>query len=140
MLPQASGIEATDLDGGGFSSDDGASAANDQDGGGFSSDGEKEVVVGPSQHSPARSRSRSREVARVLFDSAPVSRAPELPAPVVRQIDVHTVPPLIPPVPHIRTSTTITVTRIHTQHGHSPFPFPPVVPFTNLPPPETCTH
>ena len=96
MLPQASGIEATDLDGGGFSSDDGASAANDQDGGGFSSDGEKEVVVGPSQHSPARSRSRSREVARVLFDSAPVSRAPELPAPVVRQIDVHTVPPLIP--------------------------------------------
>ena len=40
MLPQASGIEATDLDGGGFSSDDGASAANDQDGGGFSSNGE----------------------------------------------------------------------------------------------------
>ena len=96
MLPQASGIEATDLDGGGFFSDDGASEANDHDGGGFSSDGDQEVVVGPSQHSPARSRSRSREVARVLVDSAPVSRAPELPAPVVRQIDVHTVPPLIP--------------------------------------------
>ena len=56
----------------------------------------KRVVVGPSQHLPARSLSRSREVARVLFDSPCVSRAPELPAPVVRQIDVHTVPPLIP--------------------------------------------
>ena len=96
MLPQASGIEATDLDGGGFFSDDGASEANDHDGGGFSSDGDQEAVVGPSQHSPARSRSRSREVARVLVDSAPVSRAPKLPAPVVKQIDVHTVPPLIP--------------------------------------------